>query len=195
MKPNYWHVFAAISFITSLPQYRQVLTPRRRSDDRTAASVQTRLTLPPDVHDSDHSSGSRILKLTFVILGFGLMLLSIVLPMLMETAVQHRGALTTGYLRSLTPFIADAAMASSFVAMVVILSFERSGASRKSVLFGVVTLSVFVTEIVLSLYLSLVRPPIGAASIVFGIYTLIGLVPLGLACTMFTLASLLRPGA
>jgi len=194
MEPIYWHVRAVISFITSSLQSHRVLTLGRRSDDRTAFA-QTRLTLAPDVHDSDHLSGSRILELTFVILGFGLMLLSIVLPILMETAVQHRGAITAGYLRYLTPLIVDAAMASSFVAIVVILSFERSWASRKSVLFGIVTLSVFVTEIVLSLYLSLVRSPVGAASIVFGIYTLIGLVPLGLACTMFTLASLLRAGA
>jgi len=194
MEPNYWHVPAVISFITSSLQCHRVLTLGRRSDDRTAFAL-TRLTLAPDVHNSDHSSGSRILELTFVILGFGLMLLSIVLPILMETAVQHRGVLAAGYLRSLTPLIADAATASSFVAIVVIMSFEKSRVSRKLVLFGVVTLSVFVIEILLSLYLLLVRSPTGAASIVFGIYALIGLVPLGLACTMFTLASLLRAGA
>jgi hypothetical protein len=139
--------------------------------------------------------GPRILKLTFVLLGIGLMILSIVLPVLMERAVQHRGALMAGYLRSLTPLIADASMASSFIAIVVILSFEKSRATGKSVLFGVVTLSVFAAEIVFSLYLSLVRSPTGTASIVPGIYMLIGLVPFGLACTMFTLALLLRADA
>jgi hypothetical protein len=73
----------------------------------------------------------------------------------------------------------------------VILSFEKSRSTSTSVLFGVLTLSVFATEISLSLYLSLVRSPPATVSPVLGIYALIGLVPFGLACTMFTLASLL----
>jgi hypothetical protein len=81
-------------------------------------------------------------------------------------------------------------MASSFVATAVILSFEKSKSTGASVLFGVMTLSVFATEISLSLYLLLVRSPAANVSPVLEIYALIGLVPFGLACTMFTLASL-----
>jgi hypothetical protein len=112
----------------------------------------------------------------------------------METVTQHRGVSGTfmpGYLRSLAPFITVASMASCFVATAVILSFEKSRPTGKSVLFGVLTLSVFAAEISLSLYLSLVRPSAATVPSVVGIYALIGLVPFGLACTMFTLASLL----
>jgi hypothetical protein len=82
-------------------------------------------------------------------------------------------------------------MASSFVVAAVILSFEKSKANVTSVLFGVLTLSVFATEISLSLYLSLVRPLTASAPNLLGIYALIGLVPFGLGFTMFTLASIM----
>ena len=142
----------------------------------------------------EQSTGLSILGVVFVLVGLVLVSLSVILPILMETATQHRGvsgAFMPGYLRSLTPFITNASMASSFVATAVILSFEKSRSTSTSVLFGVLTLSVFATEISLSLYLSLVRSPPATVSPVLGIYALIGLVPFGLACTMFTLASLL----
>jgi len=138
------------------------------------------------------SQRPRILRAVFILLGLVLVGLSFLLPFLMETVIQHRGAggaFLPGYLRSLTPFISDAAMASAFVATAVILSFERSEPTGRSVLFGVLTLSVFAAEISLSLYLSLLNPAPRVAPSVLGIYVLIGLVPFGLACTMFTLAS------
>jgi hypothetical protein len=57
------------------------------------------------------------------------------------------------------------------------------------------TLAVFVGEIALSLHLSLVRPQAAAMPTVLETYALIGLVPFGLACTMFTLASLMSASA
>jgi hypothetical protein len=143
-----------------------------------------------------HPTGLRILGIVFVLVGLILVSLSVLLPILMQTVTQHRGvggAFMPGYLRSLTPFVTNASIASSFVATAVILSFEKSRPTGKSVLFGGLTLSVFATEISLSLYLSLVRPP--TATVPLEIYALIGLVPFGLACTMFTLASLLSAKA
>jgi hypothetical protein len=58
-------------------------------------------------------------------------------------------------------------------------------------LCGILTLSVFIAEISLSIYLSLIRPLSGTAPIQFAIYALIGLVTLGLGCSMFTLASII----
>ena len=139
------------------------------------------------------TKGMRFLKAMFVLVGAVLVSLSVLLPVLMERATEHRGVTTTfgsGYLRSLTPFITMASMASSFIAAAAILSFEKSKPSRMSILFGVLTLTVFAVEIALSVYLYLVRPPSPSSVAPLAIYALIGLVPFGLACTMFTLASM-----
>lgn len=173
-------------------QYRRILP---KNSGRTA-SVQMKLKpaqLSVD-RNVEHSTGPRILGLVFVLVGLVLVCLSVLLPILMEAATQRRGvggAFMPGYLRSLTPFITNASIASSFVATTVILSFEKSRPTGASVLFGVLTLAVFAGEISLSLYLSLVRPSAPTVPTVFETYALIGLVPFGLACTMFTLASLL----
>jgi hypothetical protein len=111
----------------------------------------------------------------------------------MERATERRGvavAFVSGYLRSLSPFIIDVAMVSSFIAAIVIVSFEKSTPSVNSVLLGMLTLSVIAAEVSLSLYLSLIRSLRATAPSLLGIYALIGLVPFGLACTMFTLASI-----
>ena len=144
--------------------------------------------------NAEYSTGPHILKVLFVLIGLVLVSLSVLLPLWMVTATEHRGVGATfmsGYLRSLTPFITNVSMASSFVAAAVILSFEKSKANVTSVLFGVLTLSVFAAEISLSLYLSLVRSLIANVPSLLGIYALIGLVPFGLGCAMFTLASIM----
>lgn len=137
---------------------------------------------------------ARLLKVAFVVLGMVLVCLSVLLPFLMEIAAARHGPAAnfeSAYLRSLTPFITIASMASSFIAAAVILSFEKSKPSRMSVPFGVLTFSVFATEIAVSIYISDVRSPSQIALTHLMIYALIGLVPFGLACTMFTLASMM----
>jgi hypothetical protein len=96
-----------------------------------------------------------------------------------------------GYFGSLTPFITDAAMASSFIIALVIMSFDRPRFTTMSLAFAALTASVLVVEMSVSLYLSAVRPVRSLSLSVLWVYALIGLVPLGLACMMFTLASLL----
>jgi len=140
------------------------------------------------------SKGTRFLKIVFVLVGAFLVSLSVLLPVLMENATNHHGLTPTFgsiYLRFLSPFVTIAAMASSFIAAAAILSFEKSRPSRFSVLLGILTLSVFVAEIVLSAYVSTVRPLSAATPAPMAIYVLMGLVPFGLACTLFTLASML----
>ena len=137
-----------------------------------------------------------VLELVFVLLGLVLIALSMYLPIMMGVAAGHRSIGATfsyGYFRSLTPFVTLASLASTFIAAAVILSFEKSRPSLMSVWLGVLTLFVFAVEISLSLYLSLLRPAVNASTL-FEIYLLIGLVPFGLACTMFTLASLVSCG-
>ena len=130
----------------------------------------------------------------FVLLGLVLIALSMYLPIMMGVGHRTVGAtFSYGYFRSLTPFVTLASLASTFIAAAVILSFEKSRPSLMSVWLGVLTLCVFAVEISLSLYLSLLRPAVNASTL-FGIYLLIGLVPFGLACTMFTLASLVSCG-
>ncbi|HXZ90577.1 MAG TPA: hypothetical protein VEG61_05905 [Candidatus Dormibacteraeota bacterium] len=133
------------------------------------------------------------LKIVFTFVGIALVALSVLLPVLMERATGHGGVtmpFASSYLRLLTPFITIASMASSFIAASVILSFEKSRPGRLSVPFGILTLSVFATEIVLSMYLSIVHPLTPTGPMPSVIYALVGLVPFGLACTVFTLATM-----
>jgi len=128
------------------------------------------------------------------IVGLALVAFSVLLPILMGVVTQNGGAgaaFRSGYLRALTPFVTNASMASSFVVAAVVLSFEKSKANAAAVLFGILTLLVFTAEISLSFYLSLFRPLTGTAPNLSAIFLLIGLVPLGLGCTMFTLASIM----
>jgi hypothetical protein len=132
--------------------------------------------------------------MVLILVGLILVALSAVIPVWMGAMTRGGGesaAIRSGYLRALTPFIVIASLASSFVVAVVVVSFEKSKVSVVSVFFGILTLSVFTTEISLSIYLSLARPLSGTVSFQLGIYALIGLVFLGLGCTMFTLASII----
>ena len=139
-------------------------------------------------------TGLRVLQVVLILVGVILVVLSAVIPVWMGAMTRGGGenaAIRSGYLKALVPFITIASLASSFVVAAVIVSFEKSKVSVASVLFGILTVSVFAAEISLSVYLSLVRPLSGTASIQLAIYALIGLVLLGLGCTMFTLASMI----
>ena len=140
--------------------------------------------------------GLRVLQVVLILVGLILVALSAVIPVWMGAMIRGGGesaAIRSGYLRALTPFITTVSMASSLIVAAVILSFEKLKANVTSVLFGILTLSVFTIEISLSIYLSVVRPLSGTAPTQLAIYALIGLVLLGLGCTMFTLASIISP--
>jgi len=76
------------------------------------------------------------------------------------------------------------------VAAVTVL-FEKSINRQASMLLGVVTLLVYSSEIMFSLYLSVLRPLTGTVPSLFQVGLLLGLIPLGLGFTMFTLASIM----
>lgn len=142
--------------------------------------------------DAKYSTGLSVFELLLVLVGSVSVLLSVILPLLMGALIGHGGVGATyrsDYLRALTPFVTNVSIASAFVVAVVILSFDKSKVSGVSVLFGVLTLVVSGVEISLSFYLSLTRPLTGNAPML-EVY-LIGLVPLGLGCTMFTLAAIM----
>jgi len=148
----------------------------------------------PDNQDTKHSTRLRFPEALLAIVGLALVTFSVLLPILMGAITENGGtgtAFRSGYLRALTPFVTNASMASSFIVAAVLLSFEKSKANAAAVLFGVLTLSVFTAEISLSFYLSMFRPLTGAAPNLSAFFLLIGLVPLGLGCTMFTLASIM----
>lgn len=145
-------------------------------------------------HDVRASQDLGLLRIIVVLVGIALVGLSVLFPNMMVTATEHRGFTATfevRFLSLLTPFITLASMASSFLGATVILSFENSRPSRESILFGISTLSVFVMEIILSIYVSLVPRQSAAAPVLAATRVLVGLVPLGLACTAFTLGSLM----
>jgi len=147
----------------------------------------------PDNQDKKPSTSLRFPEVLLAIVGLALVAFSVLLPISMGAVTQNGGtgaAFRLGYLRALTPFVTNASMASSFVVAAVVLSFEKSKASASTVLFGVLTLSVFAAEVSLSFYLSLFRLLTGVTPNASAIFLLIGLVPLGLGCTMFTLASI-----
>ena len=148
----------------------------------------------PVNQDVKFVTGLRVLQAALIFVGVILVVLSVVIPIWMGAMTRGGGesaAIRLGYLRALTPFITIVSLASSFVVAAVIVSFEKSKANVASVLCGILTLSVFIAEISLSIYLSLIRPLSGTAPIQFAIYALIGLVTLGLGCSMFTLASII----
>jgi hypothetical protein len=139
-------------------------------------------------------TGLRVFQVILILVGVILVVLSAAIPIWMGAMTRGGGeiaAIRSGYLRALTPFITIVSLASSFVVAVVMVSFEKSKVNVASVLFGILTFSVFTAEISLSVYLSLIRPLSGTALIQMAIYGLIGLVLLGLGCTMFTLASII----
>jgi len=154
--------------------------------------VSTSSAQSPVTQDAKYSTGLSVFELLLVLIGLGSVVLSVILPLLMRAVIEHGGvgaAFRSSYLRALAPFITNVSMASAFVVAVVILSFDKSKADAVSALFGVLTLAVSGAEIALSFYLSLTRPLTGNAPML-EIY-LIGLVPLGLGCTMFTLAAIM----
>jgi hypothetical protein len=80
----------------------------------------------------------------------------------------------------------------------VIILFERSinrSAGVSSLILGTVTLGIYSLEILLTLYLSLLRPLTGSNPCFIQMYILLGLIPLGLGFTMFTLAFTLPTSA
>ena len=151
-----------------------------------------------DARSADGSQSLRFLRSVFVLVGGLLVSLSVILPILMVRAIEHRGvtaAFGAGYLSALTPFITIASMASSFISAAVILSFEKSRPSRVSALLGITTLFVLGVELVLSVYVSIIHLRSPTAPGPLAIYILIGLVPFGLACTLFILASIISEAA
>jgi hypothetical protein len=144
------------------------------------------------IRDAKESPSLRIFEIVLVLIGSALVVLSVVLPVSMGATTEYGvgAAFRAGYVRALTPFITNVSMVSSFIVAAVIMTFEKSKANTTSVLFGVLTLSVFFAEVSLSLYLSVFRP-LTRAPALLAVYLLIGLVPLGLGFTMFTLASII----
>jgi len=148
----------------------------------------------PVEQDLKFVTGLRVLQAVLNLVGVILVVLSVVIPIWMGAMTRGNGEsvpVRFVYLRALSPFITIVSLASSFVVAVVIVSFEKSRANRASVLFGISTLAVFIAEVSLAMYLSLIRPLPGTALIQLAIYALIGLVTSGLGCTMFTLAALI----
>jgi len=159
----------------------------------TAQVVEPTSSQPVD-QDVKFATGLRVLQAILILVGVILVALSVVIPIWMGALTKGNGggvAVRFVYLRALTPFITIVSLASSFVVAVVIVSFEKLRTNRTSVLFGILTLAVFIAEVSLAMYLSLIRPLPGTALIQLAIYALIGLVTLGLGCTMFTLASIM----
>lgn len=156
--------------------------------------VKSTSTEQPVNQDAKYTTVMHILEAVLVLVGVVLVALSVLLPILMVAMTAHGGVSATfisRYLRASISVISNVSMASSFIVATMMLSFEKAKANAASVLFGFLTLLVFTAEISLSLYLSLVRALTAITPTLMEIYALIGLVPLGLGCTMFTLASIM----
>lgn len=134
-----------------------------------------------------------LLIIKCIIIAFGVILLFLMwwLPNRFERRRNHGGAVfgsggeslreALGYI--LTAFLILAAMAG----VSSILAFQEKGVT--SVILGVITLILFSIGILRSVYLSLIRPLSGIRPTPNQIYWVLRLLLLGLAFTMFTLAS------
>ena len=116
---------------------------------------------------------------------------SVSLPIVFRSSTVHinaSGRFGSNYFVSLMPFITIASMASSFIAILVILSFEKTTPNRVTSMVGLLTFLVIAVEVGMSIWVSVARPLSSTALPL--IYILMELVPVGLACTMFTLATI-----
>jgi len=137
------------------------------------------------------STGLRFLRALFILLGVFLVGVSVSLPILFRLSTVHisgSGRFGSNYLVSLMPIITIASMASSFIAILVILSFERATPNRATWMVGLLTFLVIAVEVGMSIWFSVARPL--SSTVLPLIYVLMELVPFGLACTMFTLATI-----
>jgi len=136
------------------------------------------------------STSLRLLRILFILLGVFLVGVSVSLPILFRSTVHVSGSGRFGptYLVSLMPFITVASMASSFIAILVILSFDRTPPNRATSIVGLLTFLVIAVELGVSIWVSVARPL--SSTLLPLIYILMELVPFGLACTMFTLATI-----
>jgi hypothetical protein len=144
----------------------------------------------------------RLAKYILKILGLFFLVLSVCFPVWMNLLREHGGnevsVVYSPGTESLKQALDSVATILSIVSSIgvasVIILFERSinrSAGVSSLILGTVTLGIYSFEILLTLCLSLLRPLTGSNPCLIQMDILLGLIPLGLGFTMFTLASTL----
>lgn len=135
-------------------------------------------------------------KWILVICGLFLLGWAIAFPVLMNSLREHDGALFGPGPNSVQDALASVTTTVSLVSSIgvaaVAVIFERSRNKASSLLLGVVTLLIFTIEIMYTFYASVLRPWTGRVPTYVDLDIVLGLIPVGLAFTMFTLASVIR---
>lgn len=140
---------------------------------------------------------NQVARTVATVFGVVFLVASILLPaafwMMREHGGESIGALFTPGVGSLSEALGaaftTAGVISSIVVAIAVLPLERQR-SQNAKLLGVVTLAFVSCELLYLLSLSLTRPLTGTApDILVLVYVMVGLIPLGLALTMFTVAA------
>lgn len=117
-------------------------------------------------------------------------------PVLMDSLRGHDGALFGPGPNSVQEVLASVTTTVSIVSSIgvaaVAVMFERSRNRASSLLLGVVTFLIYAADIMYTLYASVLRAWTGRLPSFVDLDILLGLIPVGLAFTMFTLASVIR---
>jgi len=138
----------------------------------------------------------RIARIAAITIGGVFVILSILLPTTFWIMREHGGDGVSAIFKpgfgslseALGAALTTTGILSSIIVAVAILPFERQR-SQTTKLLGIVTLALVSCEILYSLYLSLIRPLTGTVPDLLQVYLMVGLMPLGLAFTMFTIAA------
>jgi hypothetical protein len=96
---------------------------------------------------------------------------------------------TTSIKEAIDAVASSVSIVSSVGIAAIAISFEKVRPALVSLTLGALSLCVYSYEIVFALYLSVLRPLTGTEPTLSDIGLLLGLIPAGLALTMFSLAA------
>ena len=136
-----------------------------------------------------------LLATKYSIITFGAIFIFLIwgLPRRIERMRNHGGAVYGAGGQSIIEALRYLVTAFSILAAIsgvyIILPFQ--GKSTPSIILGTITLIIFLIGILLSVYLTIIRPLSGTAPTQQKIYWLLRLLLLGLGFIMFTLASII----
>jgi len=154
--------------------------------------------LNPQMRDMSQSTRIGLAKWVLVISGIVFLCLAIYFPVWMDSLREHGGDGVSAVFgpgpdsikEALGSVTTTVSIVSSIGVAAVTVLFERSRNRLVSMLLGDATLLIYSAEIMFSLYLSVLRPLTGTVPSLLQVGVLLGLIPLGLGFTMFTLASI-----
>jgi len=136
-------------------------------------------------------------RVILIVLGFLLAIATIVLPAgigalrfhVGDGVVAAFGPGPASIKEAIDAVASSVSIVSSVGIAAIAISFEKARATQVSLILGALSLCIYSYEIIFALYLSVLRPLTGIEPTISDIGLLLGLIPGGLALTMFSLAA------